>query len=214
MARLTEIAGRTRRFYQRRIRSGWVLGAGDSGFKFFQSKEAAAIDRNYDYNKNFFRHNAGTVLQMRGYVYAPSYATVSPTGTYAQVKAIMDQLHRLVSLCDVTIMVEDGKDHETRLRNLTGGMPQLMLETTANNLAVLPSLDEGGMMTNSLRRGDNFAPVITIETDRVPTVNAALPAGEVIGSGVYTGIAGYIIELEATIEEYPQDQAAIVRAAA
>lgn len=213
MARLTEIAGRTRRFYQRRIRSSWVLASGDTGFKFFQQKEAAAIDRNYEYNKNFFRHNAGTILQLRGYVYAASYATISPTGTFAAVTAILNQLQRLVSLCDVQILVEDGRDHETRLRNLTGAMPSLMLETTANNLAVVPSSDEGGMMVNSLRRGDNFAPVITVETDRVPVVNAQLPAGEVIGSGVYTGIAGYIIELEACIEEYPQDNAAIVRAA-
>ena len=212
--RLTKIGSEIKRFYQRKIRSSWVLADGDTGFQFFQQKEPANVDRNYSYTKNFFRHNRGNIVQLRGNIYETGYAPIIQTAAIAAIQTLFNALNRLVVLCDYEIIVEDGRDHEGRMRDLTGPIVDMLLhETTGDAIALHRSADIGGQIPTANQRGVNFSPVIIVDNDRVPQVNAKLPVGEVIGSGGLAGLAGYIIELEMVIEEYPQDQTTLVREA-
>lgn len=212
--RLTRMGNTDLRFYRRKIRSGWKLAANQSGFNFFQEKEASSRERNYDYNKNFFRHNRGNILYLRGNVWFPDYAPVQMTDTIANINIRMKALNQLLALTDVQIRVEDGRDHECRLIDLTGPMPGLLHETAGGNIAMMRDTDVNGTVQTALRRGDAFAPVIIIDTDRVPVIDAQLPATYTLGSGdLVAAIYDHIIELELVIEEYPQDQVAITRPA-
>ena len=212
--RLTKMGNQDLRFYRRKIRSGWKLAANQTGFQYFQEKESAARERNYDYNKNFFRHNRGNILYLRANVWFPDYAPVQMTDTIANINIRMKALNQLLALTDVTIRVEDGRDHECRLIDLTGPMPGILHETAGGNVVLVHDKDVNGTVQGSLRRGDAFAPVIIIDTDRVPIIDAQLSAGLVLGSGdLVAGIYDHIIELELILEEYPQDQIAISRSA-